>query len=50
MGPDLLISMIPVRMSYPDTEQSLNKANLDAAVSRQGGGLELITKVWWDKN
>jgi hypothetical protein len=50
MGPDLLISMIPVRMSYPDTEQSLNKANLDAAISRQGGGLELTTKVWWDKN
>ncbi len=47
-GPDLLISRIPVRFSYPDTEQSLNAANLDAAVTRQGGGLDLVTLVWWD--
>ena len=48
VGPDLLISRLPVRLPYPDTEQSLNKSNLDAAVARQGGGLELITPVWWD--
>ncbi len=47
-GPDLILSRIPVRFSYPDTEQSLNKANLDAAVARQGGGLDLVTPVWWD--
>jgi len=48
MGPDLSISRIPVRLSYPDTEQSLNKSNLEAAISRQGGGLDLVTPVWWD--
>jgi len=48
MGPDLQLSKIPVRLPYPDTEQALNKANLDAAVARQGGGLDLITPVWWD--
>ena len=47
-GPDLQISRIPIRFSYPDSEQSLNNANLQAAVSRQGGGLELTTPVWWD--
>ncbi len=50
MGPDLQVSRIPVRLPYPDTEQSLNKTNLDAAIARQSGGLDLITPVWWDKN
>ncbi len=49
-GPDLLINRIPIRFSYPDSEQSLNNANLQAAISRQGGGLELTTPVWWDVN
>lgn len=47
-GPDLLTSRIPVRFHYPDSEQSLNKANLETAVSPQGGGLEVTTPVWWD--
>jgi hypothetical protein len=49
-GPDLGISRIPVRFMYPDLEQSLNAANLDEAVGRQGGGLDLTTPVWWQKN
>ncbi len=49
-GPDLLIHRIPVRFSYPDSEQSLNNANLQTAISRQGGGLDLTTPVWWDVN
>jgi Starch-binding associating with outer membrane len=49
-GPDLAVSRIPVRFMYPDLEQSLNKANLDAAVARQNGGLDLVTPVWWQKN
>lgn len=50
-GPDLDISRIPIRFFYPSTEQSLNGSNLDAAVARQGGGLDdLITPVWWDVN
>jgi hypothetical protein len=48
MGPDLVTDRIPVRFSYPDSEQSLNAANLNAAVQRQGGGLGIVTPVWWD--
>ena len=49
VGPDLTwLGRIPVRFSYPGTEQSLNAANLAAAVARQGGGLGLVTPVWWD--
>jgi hypothetical protein len=46
-GPDMVIERIPTRFMYPDTEQSLNNANLMAAVSRQGGGLDLITPLWF---
>jgi len=49
-GPNLSVSRIPVRFSYPPGEQSLNLANLTAAVTRQGGGLDVITTVWWDIN
>ncbi len=49
-GPDMSLVRIPVRFSYPALEQSLNAANLDAAVARQGGGLDLVTRVWWDRN
>jgi Starch-binding associating with outer membrane len=39
------------RLSYPDTEVSVNKANLDAAIANQklNGADDLDTKVWWDK-
>jgi hypothetical protein len=50
MGPDLELSRIPVRFSYPSLEQSLNSANLNEAVTRQGGGLGLVTPVWWQVN
>ena len=43
---DAAISEIPSRYQYPTTEQSLNKANYDAAISRQGADL-LQTKLWW---
>lgn len=49
MGPDMVLEMIPVRFSYPDSEQSLNRANLNEATQRQGGGLDLVTPVWWDE-
>jgi hypothetical protein len=48
-GPDLSLSRIPVRFMYPDLEQSLNASNLNAAVQRQGGGLDLTTPVWWQQ-
>jgi hypothetical protein len=44
------ITIIPVRGPYPSSEQSLNQANLQAAVAAQGGGLSLVTNVWWDVN
>lgn len=50
MGPDLKLSRIPVRFSYPDSEQSLNQSHMQEAVTRQGGGLDLVTPVWWDAN
>jgi hypothetical protein len=40
--------LIPRRLRYPVSEQSLNGANLAAAVSRQGGA-ELNNRVWWDR-
>lgn len=40
---------IPVRVPYPGTEATRNKANMDAAISRQGTD-DLNTKVWWDVN
>jgi hypothetical protein len=46
-GPDLILAYIPVRFTYPDSEQSLNSANLDVAVARQGG-FSLTDRVWWD--
>lgn len=39
---------IPVRFIYPGFEFSLNKENVEAAVTRQGPN-DLNTKVWWDQ-
>ena len=36
------------RLTYPNSEISVNKVNLDAAVARMGPD-NLDTKVWWDK-
>jgi hypothetical protein len=38
-------------MPYPDSENSLNATNLNAAKANQGGatGTSLSGKVWWDK-
>ncbi len=48
-GPDMVLTRIPVRFTYPDSEQSLNADNLDAAIARQGG-LSLTDLMWWDVN
>jgi hypothetical protein len=48
-GPNNVTSgQIPRRMLYPTDEQSLNNANLQAAISRQGGGTQLWDRVWFD--
>ena len=36
------------RLTYPNSEISVNKVNMDAAVARMGPD-NLDTKVWWDK-
>ncbi len=36
------------RLTYPDAELSVNRENVQAAISRMGAD-DLDTKVWWDK-
>src|SRR5690606_28175204 len=38
---------IPLRVTYPVSEQRLNQSSYEAAVSRQGADA-LGTPVWWD--
>ncbi|UII81639.1 SusD/RagB family nutrient-binding outer membrane lipoprotein [Flagellimonas sp. CMM7] len=47
-GPDNVNDdRVPVRFLYPDSEQTLNEDNYDAAVSRIGGD-DINTKGWWE--
>jgi hypothetical protein len=36
------------RLTHPNSEISVNKANVGEAIKRQGAD-DLDTKVWWDK-
>lgn len=47
-GPKATLAYIPKRMVYATTEQTVNKAALDAAIARQGADL-MSTPVWWAK-
>lgn len=47
-APPAAVSVLPLRYTYPATEENLNKANLDAA-STSIGGNEVGTKLFWDK-
>jgi hypothetical protein len=48
-GPDVITAgVLPRRVEYPTDEQSLNNANLQEAVTRQGGA-RITNRVWWDK-
>lgn len=47
-APVSAVSALPVRYTYPATEENLNKANLDAASSAIGGD-KVDTKLFWDK-
>jgi len=40
------LNEIPSRYNYPTVENSINKANYDAAVAAQGADL-LTTPIWW---
>lgn len=46
-GSDLKTEDFIRRLTYPDSESTVNQANLSAAVSRQGPDI-LDTRVWWD--
>jgi hypothetical protein len=48
-GPDAVINTVPRRYQYSIREQSVNGANLDAAVARQGAD-EFTTRIYWDSN
>ena len=47
-GPDAINDgLIPVRLFYPSSEESLNRTAVEAARARQGGAT-LNSPVWWD--
>lgn len=46
-GPDISGNFIN-RLTYPNSEISVNSSNIQEAISRQGAD-NLDTKVWWDK-
>jgi len=45
---DIAYSSIPVRLTYPVSEQNLNKTQYDAAAAAIGGD-KVTTKLFWDK-
>jgi len=47
-NPDVPNGTFIRRLGYPTSEQSVNSANYNAAVAKQGPD-KLSTKVWWDK-
>ena len=47
-GNDLNTEDFIRRLTYPDTEYTVNRTNLDEAISRQGPDV-LDTRVWWDR-
>lgn len=47
-GPDNVNSdRVPVRFLYPDSEQTLNNANYEQAISQMGGN-DINVKGWWE--
>ena len=48
-GPEAIVDSVPRRYQYSITEYSVNSANLNAAISRQGPD-EFLTRMWWDKS
>lgn len=47
-GPDAFYKTYPCRFQYPDEEQTLNGANRQQALSRQGPD-EHLTRLWYQK-
>ena len=38
---------MPTRLRYPESEYSLNGANVTAGASLNGGADDKLTKLWW---
>jgi len=47
-NPDVPNGTFIRRLTYPTSEQSVNTANFNEAVARQGAD-KLSTRIWWDK-
>jgi predicted Rdx family selenoprotein len=47
-GPDAVINTVPRRYQYSTREHSVNAANVDAAVARQGGEDSFTVRMYWD--
>jgi hypothetical protein len=41
---------IPTRFVLPDSEGTINAANFQEAVDRQGEGNTFLSRVWWDRD
>lgn len=48
-GPAAIINTVPRRYQYSVRERSVNTANVDAAIARQGPD-EFTTRIYWDSN
>jgi len=48
-GPAAVINTVPRRYQYSIRDASVNSANMDAAVARQGAD-DFTTRIYWDKN
>ncbi len=48
-GPAAIIASVPRRYQYSIREKSVNAANVDAAIARQGPD-EFMTRMYWDKS
>jgi hypothetical protein len=48
-GPDALLDQVPVRLPYPENEQSFNNENLQQGIEMLGGSDDMTTSVWWDQ-
>lgn len=49
-GPAAIVSFVPRRFEYSQTEYSVNGDNVTAALSQMGGGDTFDTRMWWDTN
>ena len=48
-GPAAVLNSVPRRYEYPVREHSVNSANVEAAIARQGPD-DFLTRMYWDTN